>query len=198
MLALQVVPSCSLKHSEVKNALKAFYKVHPQLLPMQHTAEATDTLCDQISYSLRILLRDYRKCVRKPHCWNTVVKHLRDEKPDVVHAVGKILGKIELPPEEDDEMGPQSQQSSRQSQQQISPQSQQTSPQSQQQLNPPSSHSTAIVPALETIGGGEDLMKLHTGPPAEIFQVQHPSTQHVLVPWVNWIKFKSSLGPVWV
>ena len=82
-LPMQVVPSCSLKHSEVKPALTAFQKLHPQLLPLQADSNSTDNLCDQVSYSLRVLLRDYRKAVRSPSVWQTIVKACRGKEAEL-------------------------------------------------------------------------------------------------------------------
>ena len=68
----------------------------------------TDALCDSISYSLRLLLRDYRKCCKTPQCWQTVVRSFKGQE-DCLQNVGAILGKIVLSvkePDDDQEQAP--------------------------------------------------------------------------------------------
>ena len=69
----------------------------------------------------------------------------------MVEGISKVMEKIVLPQEDDDEIGPP--------------------PACQAPTDPPTDNQNAIVPVCDVIDAGDDLMSLHSGPPAEIFQV---------------------------
>ena len=59
---IEVSPYCGCKHSVFKQGLQDFCKLHGHLLGGGPTAKERDNLMNQISYSVRIVLRWYRKC----------------------------------------------------------------------------------------------------------------------------------------